>query len=219
MQQQDERLQSYTQSRPLNKMPPCKTRIRSKRLANVKAKDVYHSDRRWHLFANKKTPCQPNLCGSKCPPEILVVWCGSVVCVHHGTAPCQSCCCFCDKGNIDEWLRHKNTSGWLPLPVCQPSLVKESLSDLGGTVFITRPLSTNLAMFIARTCSQRLSKKINKRTIAGTVTKKRHLEGCHYFNHHPFMGTTHRPSWYAEHHETTQCNYIADEFTLSASLD
>ena len=62
-------------------------------------------------------------------------------------------------------------------------------------------------------------KKINKRTIAGTVTKKRHLEGCHYFNHHPFMGTTHRPSWYAEHHETTQCNYIADEFTLSASLD
>ena len=199
-----------TQSRPLNKMPKCKTRIRSKRLANVKAKDVYHSDRRWHLFANKKTPCQPNLCGSKCPPEILVVWYVFITQLLRA-----KCCCFCDES--DEWLRHKNTSG--RLPPCQPSLVKESLSDLGGTVFITRPLSTNLAMFIARTCSQRLSKKINKRTIAGTVTKKRHLEGCHYFNHHPFMGTTHRPSWYAEHHETTQCNYIADEFTLSASLD
>ena len=112
-------------------MPTCKTRIRSKRLANVKAKDVYHSDRRWHLFANKKTPCQPNLCGSKCPPQILVVRYVFITELLRA-----KCCCFCDEG--DEWLRHKNTSGWLP--PCQPSLVKESLSDLGGTVFITETI-------------------------------------------------------------------------------
>ena len=32
------------------------------------------------------------------------------------------------------------------------------------------------------------------------------------------MGTTHRSSWYAEHHETTQCKYIADEFASNKSF-
>ena len=81
-----------TQSRPLNKMPACKTRIRRKRLTSVKANGMYRktilckyrNDRRWHPFANKKTPCQPNSCASV-PQKSL--WCG--VCVHHRSTPCH----------------------------------------------------------------------------------------------------------------------------------
>ena len=62
-------------------MPTCKTRIRRKRLTSVKANGMYRkttlckyrNDRRWHPFANKKTPCQPNSCANVLQKSW---WCG-----------------------------------------------------------------------------------------------------------------------------------------------
>ena len=71
------------------------------------------------------------------------------------------------------------------------------LQNHDSMVCITRPWWSNLAMFIARTCSQCLSP---------TVIKVQWLELSHeitsgelpIFIHHPFIGTTHRSWWYAE---------------------
>ena len=88
----------------------------------------YRNDRRWHLFTIKKTPCQPNSCANVLQKSW---WCG-LFSSRNCTVP--KCSCFLNTD--DDWLRHKNTRGWLP--PCQPSLVKESLSDLGGLVFIAK---------------------------------------------------------------------------------
>ena len=59
---------------------------------------------------------------------------GGVVCFHHGTVPCQNVTVFNTRA-MTGFVSEK-TRGWLP--PCQPSLVKGSLSDLGGLVFITK---------------------------------------------------------------------------------
>ena len=101
----------------------------------------------------------------KCPPEILVVWSVFVTELYA-------------KMSLFLTIRHKNTRGWHP--PCQPSLVKESLSDLGGMVFITKTYSTNVAMTIRETLSRTTTlNKFHMRTnTSGQYTMECHSAKC-----------------------------------------
>ena len=89
----------------------------------------YRNDRRWDLCANKKTSCQPNSCANVLQKSC---WYGVFITELYRA----TCSCFQHKD--DDKLRQRVTRGWLP--PCQSSFVNESLSDLGGMVFITKTI-------------------------------------------------------------------------------
>ena len=144
-------------------MPPCKPRIRRKRLTNVKANGVYRkttlcryrNDCRWHLFTNKKTPCQPNSCARVLQKSW---WC---VCVFITEVHRATCSCF-NTSAMTGSVIEKST--WIasttPIITCQ-----RGLSHLGGMVLITKTIQCEISQIITGTLSQpRTRNKFHMRT-------------------------------------------------------
>ena len=108
---QDERLLSYTIKTDETKQS-CQPRFRNIRPASVTAQTTlckYRNDRRWHLFTNKKTSCQPNSCANVLQKSW---WCGLF------SVP--KCHCFQHKG--DDWIcQWKDTwiASTMPTITCQ----------------------------------------------------------------------------------------------------
>ena len=144
---------------------------------------MYHSDRRWHLFANKKTPCQPNLCGCVLQKSW---WCG--VCSSRN----------CSVPNVVVSTTKAMTGSVTKTLVDGFHHANHHLSKRVSQILVVwcssqKPYSTNIGRIITGTLSQ--PRTLNKVRVRTNTSEQYNFE-CR--------------SATCVHPETTQCNICKD---------